>query len=149
MTDTWLVRIVDKNQRLLGAFHAKESPLQCQSWRTKGFATLAHWLDLIPSTFTCDGLPDEVQIFKNSRLYSICKDSSKLRVFAGDIESRPVMIDWAHIHFVNNLSPGTTRLDPPEGCPVEIKTLELKKCTCGVKFSGGLCSDWCDLVRKQ
>lgn len=20
-------------------------------------------------------------------------------------------------------------------------------CTCGVKFSGGLCSDWCDLVR--
>lgn len=22
-----------------------------------------------------------------------------------------------------------------------------KVCTCGVKFSGGLCSDWCDLVR--
>lgn len=21
------------------------------------------------------------------------------------------------------------------------------KCTCGVKFTGGVCSDWCDLVR--
>ena len=24
----------------------------------------------------------------------------------------------------------------------------LKVCTCGVKFTGGICSDWCDLVRQ-
>lgn len=28
-------------------------------------------------------------------------------------------------------------------------TLVGATCTCGVKFTGGICSDWCDLMRKQ
>lgn len=27
------------------------------------------------------------------------------------------------------------------------KSVTAQVCTCGVKFSGGLCSDWCDLLR--
>jgi hypothetical protein len=147
MTDTWTIRVVDKNQRLLGAFVGHENPAELAKCLAAGAAGMVVLLDIVASTYTADGLVEEIQVFKNNWLYSIAKDITDSYVYAGDLEDRPCAIYQSHIDYVTrirNLKPGDPDEDPPT---LNRVAAEVKVCTCGVKFTGGMCSDWCDLVR--
>jgi hypothetical protein len=76
------------------------------------------------SIYDKGGIFDHADIYKDNVLYARIPAHPDL-VVVGQVEYRCLVIYPEHL----------------------IVTLPPKVCTCGVKFSGGLCSDWCDLVR--
>ena len=122
MIDKWEAWIVSRDNTLLHSSEVmRESPDYLITYNLAPDAT-----DIIRVTFKIVTEVNDIKVarvYRNGALYAVKE-------------------------FPNSLN--NTKLGPDHstfGFFITKSDLVSSICTCGVKFTGGLCSDWCDLVR--
>lgn len=144
MIDTWSVHVIDRQGAILGKFDLIDNPGELNKLSfvnpNQGFT---NWLTMTPGKYSVTGVAEEANVYKNCRLHGIIVYPSTESVISGQDENRPVLLHKDHISNVviaKSHKPGyePTLIVVPRNNPDAV-------CTCGVKFTGGICSDWCDL----
>lgn len=132
MTDTWGVHLIDKHGFILWQGEAEKDDLLDPKLMPSIFH--AHFITK-PNKSMMLGEIYKARVIKNHVVYAVVN-------FTVPAATSTAYVGGMNGKFGFCVSEGDLVVSEP--------TVTVLVCTCGVqKFTGGMCSDWCDLVRKQ